>query len=100
MSPADIYNALAANLGSDYVNDFNPESHVFHVIVQDEAQFRNRVDEIGQLYVTSASGAQVPLRTLITLKTVRGANAITRFNLYPAVLINGQAGGGVVPARR
>jgi multidrug efflux pump len=93
--PAAIYGTLQANLGSQYVNDFNYQEHVFRVLVQDASEFRQRIDDIDRLYVRSTAGALVPLRSLVTVSTVQGTDAVTRYNLYPAVLINGQAAPGV-----
>jgi multidrug efflux pump len=93
--PQAVYATLQANLGSQYVNDFNYQEHVFHVLVQDSSQFRQRIDDIDRLYVRSTAGALVPLRSLVTVSTVQGTDAITRYNLYPAVLINGNAAPGV-----
>ncbi len=94
VTPAAIYETLEANLGSQFVNDFNYQNFVFQVIVQDEPQFRSKVSDIDQLYVKSATGAMVPLSSVVHLTTVEGANALNFYNLYPAVLINGAAGPG------
>ncbi|MGH7041523.1 MAG: efflux RND transporter permease subunit, partial [Acetobacteraceae bacterium] len=75
-------------------NQFDYKSHVFYVMIQDEARFRSRLSDISQLHVRSTSGAMVPLSSLVTTSTVQGANAITRYDLYPAVAINGSAGPG------
>jgi hydrophobe/amphiphile efflux-1 (HAE1) family protein len=93
VSPSAIYAVLQAHLGSQFVNYFNLQSQVFQVIVQDESQFRNQVSDIGALYVRSTSGALIPLNSLTTISTVQGANAVNRYNLYPAVEINGAASG-------
>jgi multidrug efflux pump subunit AcrA (membrane-fusion protein) len=71
------------------------QEHVFRVIVQDSADFRQRIDDIDRLYVRSTAGALVPLRSVVTVTTIQGPDAVTRYNLYPAVLINGQATPGV-----
>ena len=94
VTPAAIYQALQANLGGSYVNQFNYQNYVFQVIVQDEEQFRRQVSDIDQLYVRSSAGAMVPLNSLVTLSTIQGSDAINRYNLYPAVLINGSAAPG------
>ncbi|MGH7188155.1 MAG: efflux RND transporter permease subunit [Acetobacteraceae bacterium] len=94
VTPAAIYQTLEANLGSQFVNDFNYRNFVFQVIVQDEPQFRAKVADIGKLHVRSASGAMVPLSSVVHVTTVEGANAINLYNLYPAVLINGAAAPG------
>jgi multidrug efflux pump subunit AcrB len=93
VSPNDIYTTLQAHLGSQFVNYFNLQSQVFQVIVQDASRFRAQVSDINQLYVRSASGAMVPMNSLIDITTVQGSNAVTRYNLYPSVEINGSARG-------
>ena len=94
VTPADIFSTLQAHLGSVYVNDFNLYSRTYRVEVQDEAEFRSQINDIDKLYVRSASGAMVPLRSLVTLTTVLGSDAITRYNLFPSVTINGSAAAG------
>jgi multidrug efflux pump len=94
IAPADVFQTLQAHLGAIYVNDFNLYSRVFRVFVQDEAKFRNQLSDVDRLYVRSRSGAMVPLRSLVTLTTVLGADAITRYDLSPSVTINGQAAPG------
>jgi hypothetical protein len=81
-------------LGSQYISDFNLYSRVFQVQVQDQAQFRNEVADIDQLYVRSTTGAMVPLRSLVTLSTVLGPQVITRYDQFPSATINGQAAPG------
>jgi multidrug efflux pump len=92
---SDIFAALQAHLGSQYVNDFNLYSRVYRVRVQDDAEFRDRLDRIDQLHVRSSTGAMVPLRTLVTLSTTLGPQAINRFNLFPSATVNGSAAAGV-----
>ncbi len=94
VTPAAVYAALQANLGSQFVNDFNYQNFVFQVIVQAQQQFRNEVNDIGQLYVRSTTGAMVPLNALVKITTVQGADAINAYNEYPAVLVNGSAKAG------
>jgi hydrophobe/amphiphile efflux-1 (HAE1) family protein len=90
-----IFATLQAHLGSQYVNDFNLYSRVYRVRVQNEAEFRDRIDQINQLHVRSTTGEMIPLRTLVTLSTTLGPQFVTRFNLFPSVTINGSAAPGV-----
>jgi hydrophobe/amphiphile efflux-1 (HAE1) family protein len=92
---AQIFATLQAHLGSQYVNDFNLYSRVYRVRVQNEAEFRYRVNQIDQLYVRSTTGEMVPLRTLVKLSTTLGPQLVTRFNLFPSVTVNGSAAPGV-----
>jgi multidrug efflux pump len=92
VSPQLVYTTMQAYLGSQFVNLFNYDNFVFQVIVQADQQFRNKIANINELYVQSAAGAEVPLSSLVTIKSMQGADAATLYNEYPAVLINGAAG--------
>ncbi len=94
VSPALVYNTMQAYLGSQYVNLFNYDNFVFQVDVQADQQFRSKISDIDKLYVQSATGAEVPLTSLVTIKSVQGADALTLYNEYPALLINGSAAKG------
>ncbi len=94
ITPAAVYQVLQANLGSQFVNNFNYQNFIFQVIVQAEAQYREKVSDIEQLYVQSASGAMVPLSSLVSVSTIQGPDAVTLYNEYPAVLINGAPAAG------
>jgi hydrophobe/amphiphile efflux-1 (HAE1) family protein len=94
ISPAIIFQAMQAHLGSSYVDDFNIFSRVFQVRIQDEPQFRNQIEDIQRLHVRSANGQLVPLQSIVNLSTTFGPNTISRYNLFPAASINGQAAPG------
>ncbi len=94
VTPLAVYQTLQANLGGQFVNHFNYQNFVFQVVLQAEAQFRQNVADINNLYVRSSSGAMVPLEGLVSVSRVQGADAINAYNLYPAVLINGMARAG------
>jgi len=94
VSPDLVYTTMQDYLGSQFVNLFNYQNFVFQVIVQADQQFRSKVSDIDNLYVQSANGSEVPLSSLVTVKTVQGADADTLYNEYPAVLVNGAAAPG------
>jgi multidrug efflux pump len=94
VSPQTAYQTLQAYLGSQFVNNFNYDNFVFQVIVQADQKFRSKISDIGQLYVPSSSGALVPMTSIATVRVVQGANVLTLYNLYPAVLINAAAAKG------
>ncbi|MDQ2081100.1 multidrug efflux RND transporter permease subunit [Xanthobacteraceae bacterium Astr-EGSB] len=95
VSPADIFAAMQAHLGSQFVNDFHLYSRVFQVRIQDQARFRDQAGDITKLYVRSAAGEMVPLRSLVRLESALGPAAITRYDQFPSVSINGQPAPGV-----
>ncbi|CCD91573.1 multidrug efflux system protein [Bradyrhizobium sp. ORS 375] len=95
VTPAAIFTAMQAHLGSLFVNDFNLYSRVYQVQIEDQQQFRRRIGDINNLYVRSSANAMVPLQSLVQLSTILGPAAITRYNQFPSVAINGQPGAGV-----
>lgn len=92
---SQIFAALQAHFGSQYVNDFILSNRVYRVRVQSDSEFRYRADQINDLHVRSTTGEMVPLRTLVTLRTNFGPQLVNRFNLFPSVTINGAAAPGV-----
>ncbi|MFC5066543.1 efflux RND transporter permease subunit [Flaviflagellibacter deserti] len=94
ISAGTIFQTMQAHLGSLYVDDFNIFSRVFQVRIQDEPQFRSRVEDIQRLHVRSQTGSLVPLQSIVTTSTSFGPNTISRYNLFPAVAVNGQAAPG------
>jgi multidrug efflux pump len=92
---ADAFNTLQIYLGSRYVNDFNRFGRTWQVVVQADAKFRNQVEDVKLLRVRNRQGAMVPIGALADVREVNGPFILTRYNMYPAAAINGNAGPGV-----
>ncbi|WP_460447960.1 efflux RND transporter permease subunit [Alsobacter sp. SYSU BS001988] len=92
---ANIFETLQINLGTAYVNDFNAFGRVYQVRAQADQRYRIEPDQIARLRVRSATGALVPLGTLVELKDSSGPELIQRYNMYPAVPLQGNAAPGV-----
>jgi hydrophobe/amphiphile efflux-1 (HAE1) family protein len=87
---SDVYNTLAATLGSYYVNDFNKSGRIYQVLMQAEGQYRAKPDDIGALYVRSKTGAMVQIRSLADVKFVSGPDSVQHFNSLPSIQILGE----------
>ena len=92
---ADAFNTLQVYLGSLYVNDFNRFGRTWQVVAQADAEFRNQVEDVKLLKVRNRQGAMVPIGALADVREVNGPFILTRYNMYPAAAINGNAGPGV-----
>jgi len=90
----DIFNTLQSYLGSRYVNDFNLQQRTYRVYVQADAQFRSNPEDIGQLYVRSATDQMIPLSNLVKLTPTTGAQTITHYNLFRSIEISGSSAPG------
>ena len=60
-----------------------------------ETNYRKSIDDIGNIYVRSTTGAVVPMRSLAVPRLVTGPQALTRYNGYRAVIVNGAPKPGV-----
>src|SRR5690606_8696501 len=61
---------------------------------QAEAPYRSQPEDIGRIYVRSASGAMIPLASMITVHRVTGAGQVERFNGFPSARVIGSAAPG------
>jgi len=89
-----LFSTLQAYLGSVYVNDFNLFGRTYQVRVQGEPSFRMSAEDIKRLDVRNSTGQMITLGTLLDVHDTIGPQTITRYNLYPAAAITGQAAAG------
>ncbi|MCI1274154.1 MAG: efflux RND transporter permease subunit [Clostridiaceae bacterium] len=90
-----IYTALAAYFGKSYVNDFNKYGRVYRVYTQADSEFREKPADLEKIFVKNKTGDMVPLSSVVTMKSIVGPYSLTRFNMYPSVMINGSVRDGV-----
>ncbi|MDT9598887.1 efflux RND transporter permease subunit [Sphingosinicella rhizophila] len=95
VQPNQVYDALGTYLGSTYVNDFNMLGRTFRVTAQAEPTARDDLADVGRLQVRSVSGEMVPLSSVATLRHDSGPSRVVRYNMLPAVELQGAAAPGV-----
>ena len=94
VSLGDVFGTLQGYLGSRYVNDFNLFGRTWQVIVQADSRFRNQVEDVRKLKVRNSQGSMVPLGAVATVKQISGPLVLSRYNMYPAAAIQGNASAG------
>lgn len=92
---SEIYNALSGYFGKSYVNDFNKYGRVYRVYLQADSVYREKPGDIDKIYVKNTAGKMVPLSAVVDVKNVVGPYSLTRYNMYPAITVNGTARTGV-----
>src|SRR6202012_3580279 len=92
--PERVFSTLQDYLGSAFINDFNLLGRTFHVTAQADAAFRNSVADIANLKTRSDSGAMVPIGSVATFHDATGPYRVVRYNLNPAVEIDGDTAPG------
>jgi hydrophobic/amphiphilic exporter-1 (mainly G- bacteria), HAE1 family len=90
----NIFDTLSINLGTSYVNDFNAFGRIYQVRAQADQLHRVERDDILRLKVRSATGALVPLGTLLAIRDMTGPALIQRYNMYVSVPLQGNAAPG------
>jgi multidrug efflux pump len=90
----DVFDTMQINLGSLYVNDFNRFGRTYRVVVQADAPYRSRAEDIGQLKTRNAKGELVPLGSLLHVEQSFGPDRAIRYNAFPSADLNGAAAPG------
>lgn len=86
---SSIYSTLSGFLGATYVNDFNKFGRVYRVYIQADAPYRVKPSDLSKIYVKNKLGYMVPLTSVAHTENIIGPYTITRYNLYPSVMISG-----------
>ncbi len=81
---ADVYATMQAFMGGTLINYFNRFGRQWQTYIEAEGDTRTNIDNIGQFYVTSASGNRVPLSAITTVRRSAGPEFTTRYNEYEA----------------
>ena len=92
--PSRVFEALQVYLGSAYVNDFNLLGRTYRVTAQADSRFRDDASDIAQLKTRSTGGAMVPIGSIATFQDRTGPYRVTRYNLFPAVEMDGEPAPG------
>jgi HAE1 family hydrophobic/amphiphilic exporter-1 len=75
-------------MGGNLVNYFNRFGRQWQTYVEAEGDYRTNIDNIGQFYVRSANGGQVPLSAVTTVRRTTGPEFTMRFNEYEGAQLN------------
>ncbi|HSI76229.1 MAG TPA: efflux RND transporter permease subunit [Lunatimonas sp.] len=91
---SDVLGTLQGYIGSIYAADFSRFGKQYRVYVQALPEDRSSTDDLSSLFVRNAAGEMAPITEFIHLERVFGPQAVTRFNLFNSVSVNGAAAPG------
>jgi multidrug efflux pump len=91
---SDVYQTIGAMLGSAFVNQFTAFGTNLKVKLQSEQEFRSDPAYLARFYVRNGKGDMVPLPVVAASEFRSAPIALTRFNGYPSVQINGVSAPG------
>lgn len=75
-----LFAALQNNLGSRYINNITLSGQVNKVILQADYQYRNSIENIGNLYIKNAQGNMIQIKNFANIKMEYSPKVINRFN--------------------
>ena len=93
-SPGDVLDVLAGYVGGSYASNMNRFSKLYRVMLQAAPEFRLDTKSLQNMFVRTSSGEMSPINQYIKLTRIYGPQSISRFNLFTAISINGQAAEG------
>ncbi|MBP1679858.1 MAG: efflux system, inner rane transporter CmeB [Proteobacteria bacterium] len=94
VSIKDAFTTLQSTFGAYYVNDFNLFGRTYQVNVQSEADYREKPEDLKNVFVKSSSGKLIPLSSIISYERSVGADILERFNVFTAAKIEGEPAPG------
>lgn len=87
-------NNLQSLIGSFYATNFIRFGQMYKVMVQASPEYRMQPDDILKLYVKNTEGEMVPYSAFVKTERVYGPEQLTRYNMFTAAMINGEAAPG------
>ena len=94
ISPGDVLSVLSGYVGGSYASNMNRFSKLYRVMLQAAPEFRLDTESLQNMFVRNSKGEMSPINQYLTLTRIYGPQSISRFNLFTAISINGQAADG------
>lgn len=94
VSPSDVLSTLSGYIGGNYASNLNRFSKLYRVMVQASPEFRLDKASLDNMFVRNSDGEMSPLGQYLTLTRVYGSESLSRFNLFSAIAVNGEAANG------
>lgn len=94
ISPGEILTVLSGYVGGSYASNMNRFSKLYRVMLQAAPEFRLDTESLQNMFVRNSKGEMSPINQYLKLTRIYGPQSISRFNLFTAISVNGQAAPG------
>lgn len=88
VSVKDILQTMQAYFGSVQASDFNRFGKYYRVVVQADVSHRADPSSLDRVFVNNKKGEMVPIKTVVRLSRIYGAETASRYNLFNSIAIN------------
>ncbi|WP_147201947.1 efflux RND transporter permease subunit [Segetibacter aerophilus] len=85
----DVLGTMQGYYGGVYASNFNQFGKQYRVMYQAEPSFRANPEGMNNIYVRNSNGTMAPISEFVSLDRVYGPQAISRFNLFTSIGVNG-----------
>ena len=89
ISPNDVLSALQGYVGGLYASNFVRFTKLYRVMVQASPDYRLNEESLNNIFVKNDKGEMAPIGQYLTLTRVFGSETLSRFNLFPSIVVNG-----------
>ena len=89
-----VLSTLSGYYSGQYVSNFNRFNKFYRVMIQSSPEYRITPESLDKTFTRVGNGKMAPLSQFVKLTKVYGPESLTRFNLYSAMAINGEAAQG------
>ena len=89
-----VFDTLQSYFGSAFVGQFVQYGRIWQVVMQSQGSYRDKPENLTQVYVRSTGGAMIPLSAMATIKYIAGPGILPRFNGFPASKLSGNQAPG------
>lgn len=90
----DAMENLQTLLGSEYATNFIRFGQMYKVMVQSDPKYRALPEDVLSLRLKNRDGEMVPYSNFCSIERVYGPEQLTRYNMYTAAMVNGEAASG------
>ena len=94
ISPSNVLSVLSGYVGGSYASNMNRFSKLYRVMMQAAPEYRLDTESLQNMFVRNSQGEMSPINQYLTLKRIYGPQSISRFNLFTAISVSGQAANG------
>ena len=94
VSPSDVLSALSGYVGGNYASNFVRFTKLYRVMVQASPEYRLDTESLNNIFVRTSSGEMSPIGQYLTLTRIYGSETLSRFNLFPSIMVGGTAAEG------
>ena len=94
VSPNDVLSALQGYVGGLYASNFVRFTKLYRVMVQASPEYRLDEESLNNIFVRNDQGEMSPIGQYLNLTRVFGSETLSRFNLFPSIVVNGMPADG------